>query len=132
MRRWYTIMDITRQVNRVHAIVYVIHKYKYPNSCARRQHSFTLCYPTIGNNPILYNRLVSRLADVIRERTSTSRKAEVGGVVINTCGWVRGEGYNQIRHIAQVNLMVCRVDYNDSDPLNAFYGCLLTYNVDIY
>jgi hypothetical protein len=23
------------------------------------------------------------------------------GVVINTCGWVRGEGYNQIKHIAQ-------------------------------
>ncbi len=25
----------------------------------------------------------------------------VAGVVINTCGWVRGEGYNQIKHIAQ-------------------------------
>jgi len=24
----------------------------------------------------------------------------VGGVVINTCGWVRGEGYNQVKHIA--------------------------------
>ena len=45
---------------------------------------------------------MSRLADVVRERTSASRKAEVGGVVINTCGWVRGEGYNQIKHIAQV------------------------------
>ena len=56
----------------------------------------------IGHNPVLFNRLVSRLADVVRERTSASRKAEVGGVVINTCGWVRGEGYNQIKHIAQV------------------------------
>jgi polyribonucleotide 5'-hydroxyl-kinase len=56
-----------------------------------------------GHNPILFNRLVSRLADVVRERTSASRKAEVGGVVINTCGWVRGEGYNQIKHIAQVS-----------------------------
>ena len=23
------------------------------------------------------------------------------GVIINTCGWVRGEGYNQLKHIAQ-------------------------------
>ena len=43
------------------------------------------------------------MADVVRERTSASRKAEIGGVVINTCGWVRGEGYNQIKHIAQVS-----------------------------
>jgi hypothetical protein len=27
--------------------------------------------------------------------------SEFAGVVINTCGWVRGEGYNQIKHIAQ-------------------------------
>ena len=43
------------------------------------------------------------MADVVRERTSASRKAEIGGVIINTCGWVRGEGYNQIKHIAQVS-----------------------------
>ena len=58
-------------------------------------------HKTPGANPDLYNRLVSRLADVVRERTKASRKAQVGGVVINTCGWVRGEGYNQVKHIAQ-------------------------------
>ena len=58
-------------------------------------------HKTPGQNPALYNKLVSRLADVVRQRASASREAKVGGVVINTCGWVRGEGYNQIRHIAQ-------------------------------
>ena len=80
-----------------------------------------LCYhyghTTPGQNPVLYNQLVSRLADVVRERLEQNSKvsqisnfsrchlldlqANVSGVVINTCGWVRGEGYNQIRHIAQ-------------------------------
>lgn len=58
-------------------------------------------HKTPGHNPVLYNRLVSRLADVVRERLQANRKAEVSGAVINTCGWVRGEGYNQIKHIAQ-------------------------------
>merc|ERR1719273_2053463 len=54
-----------------------------------------------GQNHVLYNQLVSRLADVVRERMEKNRKAAVSGVVINTCGWIRGEGYNQIKHIAQ-------------------------------
>jgi len=58
-------------------------------------------HKTPGHNPVLYNQLVSRLADVVRERLGANRKAEVSGVVINTCGWIRGEGYNQIKHIAQ-------------------------------
>ncbi len=41
------------------------------------------------------------MADVVRERIQTNRKVEASGVIINTCGWVRGEGYNQIKHIAQ-------------------------------
>eukprot|EP00095_Tigriopus_kingsejongensis_P001332 maker-scaffold1057_size73593-snap-gene-0.21 protein:Tk01332 transcript:maker-scaffold1057_size73593-snap-gene-0.21-mRNA-1 annotation:"clp1-like protein" len=58
-------------------------------------------HKTPGHNSPLYNRLVSRMADVVRERLSANRKAEVSGVIINTCGWVRGEGYNQIKHTAQ-------------------------------
>lgn len=56
---------------------------------------------TPGHNSMLYNKLVSRMADVVRERIQTNRKVEASGVIINTCGWVRGEGYNQIKHIAQ-------------------------------
>ena len=51
---------------------------------------------------MLYNQLVSRLADVVRERMKASRKTDISGVVINTCGWVQGGGYDQIKHIAQV------------------------------
>lgn len=58
-------------------------------------------HKTPGHNPSLYNRLVSRMADVVRERLRENKKAETSGVVINTCGWVRGEGYNQIKHTAQ-------------------------------
>jgi polyribonucleotide 5'-hydroxyl-kinase len=41
------------------------------------------------------------MADVVRDRLQANRKVQVSGVVINTCGWVRGEGYNQIKHVAQ-------------------------------
>jgi len=58
-------------------------------------------HKTPGDNHVLYNQLVSRLADVVRERMAAVRKAEVSGVVINTCGWIRAEGYNQIKHIAK-------------------------------
>ena len=54
-----------------------------------------------GHNHVLYKVLVSRLADVVRERMKANRKADVSGVVINTCGWVQAEGYDQIKHIAQ-------------------------------
>ena len=35
------------------------------------------------------NTIITRLADVVRERMAAVRKAEVSGVVINTCGWIR-------------------------------------------
>ncbi len=58
-------------------------------------------HKTPGHNPPLYNRLISRMADVVRERMEANRKLEASGVIINTCGWVRGEGYKQLTHIAQ-------------------------------
>jgi len=58
-------------------------------------------HTTPVHNLVLYNQLVSRIADVVRSRLAANKKAETSGVVINTCGWVRGEGYNQIKHIAQ-------------------------------
>lgn len=58
-------------------------------------------HKTPGHNPPLYNKLVSRMADVVRERLDANKKAGASGVVINTCGWIRGEGYNQAKHIAQ-------------------------------
>jgi hypothetical protein len=33
----------------------------------------------LGHNVVLYNQLVSRMADVVRERIAANKKAEVSG-----------------------------------------------------
>ncbi len=35
----------------------------------------------LGHNVVLYNQLVSRMADVVRERIAANKKAEVSGTV---------------------------------------------------
>jgi hypothetical protein len=35
----------------------------------------------LGHNVVLYNQLVSRMADVVRERIAANKKAEVSGRV---------------------------------------------------
>lgn len=54
-----------------------------------------------STNLTLYMMLVSRLAEVISERMQANRKANASGVIINTCGWIKGDGYKQLTHIAQ-------------------------------
>ncbi|KAE8743038.1 hypothetical protein FOCC_FOCC011361 [Frankliniella occidentalis] len=54
-----------------------------------------------GSNIKLFNKLVSALAECIKERTQANRKANVSGVIINTCGWVKQSGYKSLTHIAQ-------------------------------
>ncbi|PNF25313.1 CLP1-like protein [Cryptotermes secundus] len=54
-----------------------------------------------STNLALYNMLVSRLAEVISERMQANRRANASGVIINTCGWVKGDGYKQLTHVAQ-------------------------------
>lgn len=56
---------------------------------------------SVENNLMLYDILVSKLAEVISERMQSNKKANVSGVVINTCGWVKGQGYKMLTHIAQ-------------------------------
>ncbi|CAG2056979.1 unnamed protein product [Timema podura] len=58
-------------------------------------------HASAGSNLALYNMLVSRLSEVVSERMQANRKANASGVIINTCGWVKGEGYKQLTHIAQ-------------------------------
>jgi len=57
-------------------------------------------HKTPSHNIPLYNMLVSKLAEVVHERMESNRKAKASGVIINTCGWVKGEGYKSITHIA--------------------------------
>lgn len=70
----------------------------------------------------LYNLLVSKLAETVHERMESNRKgiascfkclkptilrlyfnihhpAKASGVVINTCGWIKGDGYSVLKHI---------------------------------
>ncbi|XP_013170540.1 PREDICTED: protein CLP1 homolog isoform X2 [Papilio xuthus] len=49
----------------------------------------------------LYNTIVSRLAEVIAERCENNKKASTSGVIINTCGWIKGAGYKVLTHAAQ-------------------------------
>ncbi|EPB71382.1 hypothetical protein ANCCEY_09515 [Ancylostoma ceylanicum] len=46
-----------------------------------------------GENLPLYDLLVKELADSVTLRCATHPEANLGGLVINTCGWVTGEGY---------------------------------------
>ncbi|XP_054933306.1 protein CLP1 homolog isoform X1 [Dermacentor andersoni] len=57
-------------------------------------------HSTPGTNATLYNVLVSRLAEVISQRAESNKKASVSGIIINTCGWVKGAGYKAITHAA--------------------------------
>ncbi|KAK2158978.1 hypothetical protein LSH36_161g16015 [Paralvinella palmiformis] len=52
------------------------------------------------DNTQLYNLLITRLAEVINLRCEANKRTNIGGVVINTCGWVRGDGYRSIVHAA--------------------------------
>ena len=54
-----------------------------------------------GANSVLYNTLLSRLAEVCTERLQANKKAKVSGIVINTCGWIKGDGYKMLTHAAQ-------------------------------
>ncbi|XP_046736937.1 protein CLP1 homolog [Diprion similis] len=52
-------------------------------------------------NTALYNLLVSRLAEVCSDRLQANKKAKASGIVINTCGWIKGAGYKLLTHAAQ-------------------------------
>ncbi|CAL1276647.1 unnamed protein product [Larinioides sclopetarius] len=55
-----------------------------------------------GTNIMLYNTLVSKLASIIDSRASeTNKKARISGCIINTGGWIKGEGYQSIKHAAK-------------------------------
>ncbi|XP_067834853.1 LOW QUALITY PROTEIN: polyribonucleotide 5'-hydroxyl-kinase Clp1-like [Heptranchias perlo] len=55
---------------------------------------------TPGTNIKLYNKITSRLAEVFNQRCEVNRRAAASGCVINTCGWVKGSGYQALVHAA--------------------------------
>lgn len=55
-----------------------------------------------GTNIMLYNKVVSKLASVLCSRAvEADKKAGISGCIINTGGWVKGEGYQTIKHAAK-------------------------------
>ncbi|XP_072038942.1 polyribonucleotide 5'-hydroxyl-kinase Clp1-like [Amphiura filiformis] len=56
---------------------------------------------TPGDNLKLYKILTSRLAEVFNQKCKNDQKSDVSGCVINTCGWVKGDGYECIKHAAK-------------------------------
>ncbi len=54
-----------------------------------------------GKNVELFSRIVSRMADVVRERMKVNSRIASSGVIINTFGFERGkDGYKQLKQIA--------------------------------
>lgn len=68
---------------------------------------FHFGHKTPSMNTTLYNLLVSRLAEVCNDRLHTNKKAKYSGIVINTCGWIKGEGYKLLTHAAQAFEVDC-------------------------
>ncbi|KAG8131756.1 hypothetical protein E2320_009659 [Naja naja] len=55
---------------------------------------------TPGTNIKLYNKITSRLADVCNQCCEVNCRASISGCIINTCGWVKGSGYQALVHVA--------------------------------
>eukprot|EP00112_Aurelia_sp_Birch-Aquarium-sp1_P009417 Seg207.9 transcript_id=Seg207.9/GoldUCD/mRNA.D3Y31 product="Polyribonucleotide 5'-hydroxyl-kinase Clp1" protein_id=Seg207.9/GoldUCD/D3Y31 len=57
------------------------------------------------NNPManvrLYTTLVEKISEVVHKRFDQKEKARVSGCIINTCGWVTGEGFKLLIDIAK-------------------------------
>ena len=49
-----------------------------------------------GENITLYNILIKTLSESVGLKLETEKKTKYSGIVINTCGWVKSEGYQSI------------------------------------
>lgn len=56
---------------------------------------------TPSENDIYYDMLTAKLAEVTLERMRVNKKSKSSGMVINTCGWIKGYGYKHILHAAK-------------------------------
>ncbi|CAF0747119.1 unnamed protein product [Didymodactylos carnosus] len=58
-------------------------------------------YKTPSENIGLYNETISSLATYVNIRSENVEKSLISGVVINTCGYIRTEGYESFKHVAK-------------------------------
>lgn len=54
-----------------------------------------------SDNDSYFDILTSRLAEVTLERLNANQQGKSSGIIINTCGWIRGGGYYHILHTAK-------------------------------
>ena len=57
-------------------------------------------YKTPNENPSLYRKLVTVLKDTISLRSEQIMSSLLSGVIINTPGWIKDEGFKSLVHIA--------------------------------
>ncbi|XP_055382649.1 protein CLP1 homolog [Condylostylus longicornis] len=53
-----------------------------------------------GENDALYRTIVSKMAEVCLESMNVNKRNKSSGIIINTCGWVKGAGYKHLLHTA--------------------------------
>ena len=58
---------------------------------------------TPKDNLDLYRTLVSHLALKIRARFDRDAEARASGIIVNTCGWIDGPGFDVLVHCVQVS-----------------------------
>ncbi|XP_030745886.1 protein CLP1 homolog [Sitophilus oryzae] len=59
---------------------------------------FNFGHKSPEHNSKLYKMIIDQLAVIVKERLEVNKKTRHSGVIINTCGWVKGEGYKQLLH----------------------------------
>lgn len=72
-------------------------------------HGFSLNTPLLfhfghdkpSSNPVLYNHLVTCLAESCFRRLQAHKKEKASGVIINTCGWTQQEGCKLLAHASR-------------------------------
>lgn len=58
-------------------------------------------YASPGDSPDAFRKNLERLAVSIEARFSVDTDAKASGCIVNTCGWVEGEGYNILLYSIQ-------------------------------
>jgi polyribonucleotide 5'-hydroxyl-kinase len=53
------------------------------------------------DNTDLYRTLVTNLAGKLNDRLARDADARSSGFIVDTCGWIDGEGFNLIMHAIQ-------------------------------
>lgn len=83
-------------------------------------------YTTPGDNVELYNLLVTILSSHVKQRMDMDLDTKSSGIIINTCGWVEGVGYDVILHcITSFNIDVILVMNHDK-----LYSSLFSFAQD--